>query len=119
MRQRDIGVGQVRAQHRPCLPELPLAVIEIIARSASATTGLAVEIAGPPPLRDVRRQSRCEHDPPDGQRSPNHGVVVWPSLAADHGGAERDDFVGVIRHASTVLEAEVSAFRQRPATDPR
>ena len=35
------------------------------------------------------------------QGSPNHRIVIWPALVANHGGAERDDFV--VGHALSDL----------------
>ena len=59
----------------------------------SAASGLALEVTGPSPLRDMRRQSGREHDPADGKAAPDHSVVVRPFFAADNGGPEREDFV--------------------------
>jgi hypothetical protein len=58
--QRDVGVRQASAERGPCLPKLTLAIVEVIARSAAASSGLAVEFAGPSSLRDVRRQAGRE-----------------------------------------------------------
>jgi hypothetical protein len=48
---------QPRAQRCPCLPELTLAIVEVIVRSAAATSGLAIEVTGPAPLLNVRREA--------------------------------------------------------------
>ena len=78
----------------PCGLEPGLAVFEVASVAVGARSGLAVHRAVPRPLRQVRRDAAGLHDPTNRQAAPDHRQVAIVVLARDHGGAQRDGFVG-------------------------
>jgi hypothetical protein len=92
MRARDVIFGQSGAYRCPCGFELRLTVFEVEAAPVSARSGLAVDVTGPRPLREVRWHAAALHDPANRQAAPDHLIVVGVALASDHGGAEGDGF---------------------------